>query len=309
MKVSVIVPNYRHAPYLRERIESILTQTYQDFELILLDDCSPDNSREILESYKDHPKVSHLICNTENSGSTFRQWEKGFNLAQGKYIWIAESDDFAAPAFLEKCVEQLEKSPDCVIAYTESQIVDSNSKPFSKKFKSAQSSKMECDLWQGKEFVIRNMLIHNSIYNASMVVFRKSAIPTRNQYTQFRLNGDWLFWCEICLQGMVAHINLKLNSFRQHEAKVTVEQTRTGGALIELSSLYNILFQRLQFPPYLRWAIEGRIGKHIRKKARELKKEQRKQICQRWDSHHPHSFIKRYWYLFYKLFRIKPRIK
>ena len=56
MFVSVIVPCYNHAPYLRQRIESILNQTYQNFELILLDDVSPDESGEILLSYKDHPK-------------------------------------------------------------------------------------------------------------------------------------------------------------------------------------------------------------------------------------------------------------
>ena len=69
--VSVIVPNYQHAPYLRERIDSILNQTYQDFEVILLDDCSKDESRDILLSYQDHPKVSHVVLNEENTGNTF----------------------------------------------------------------------------------------------------------------------------------------------------------------------------------------------------------------------------------------------
>ena len=76
MFVSVIVPCYNHAPYLKQRIESILNQTYQNFELILLDDVSPDESAEILLSYKDHPKVSHCIINEKNSGSTFHQWNK-----------------------------------------------------------------------------------------------------------------------------------------------------------------------------------------------------------------------------------------
>lgn len=68
--VSVIVPNYNHAPFLRERIDSILAQSYTDFELILLDDCSTDNSRDILNSYRDNPHVSHIIFNEKNSGST-----------------------------------------------------------------------------------------------------------------------------------------------------------------------------------------------------------------------------------------------
>lgn len=75
--VSVIVPNYCHAPYLEQRIESILQQTFQDFELILLDDCSTDGSREILERYRNHPKVSGIFYNERNSGSPFKQWKKG----------------------------------------------------------------------------------------------------------------------------------------------------------------------------------------------------------------------------------------
>src|SRR5882757_6677219 len=69
--VSVIVPNYNHARYLRKRIESVLGQTYQDFEVILLDDCSTDNSREVLVSHRDNPKV-RIDFNENNSGSVFK---------------------------------------------------------------------------------------------------------------------------------------------------------------------------------------------------------------------------------------------
>ncbi len=75
--VSVIIPNYNHATYLRERIESILNQTYQNFELIILDDYSNDDSKLIIEEYRNHEKISHIIYNETNSGSTFYQWKKG----------------------------------------------------------------------------------------------------------------------------------------------------------------------------------------------------------------------------------------
>ena len=78
--VSVIVPNYNHEKYLPERLNSILNQTFQDFELILLDDCSTDGSREILKSFKKNSKVTHLEFSVSNSGSPFKQWAKGVNL-------------------------------------------------------------------------------------------------------------------------------------------------------------------------------------------------------------------------------------
>src|SRR5215467_7397297 len=117
--VSAIVPNYNHAPYLRKRIESILAQTYQDFELILLDDCSTDNSREILASYGNSSKV-RIEFNETNSGTPFKQWNKGVRLARGKYIWIAESDDYADDGFLERLASRLDAEPGAGFAYCRS---------------------------------------------------------------------------------------------------------------------------------------------------------------------------------------------
>ena len=94
--VSVIVPNYNHARFLRRRIDTILGQTFLDFELILLDDCSTDNSRDILTAYADDSRV-RIEFNATNSGSTFKQWNKGVRLGKGKYVRIAESDDYADP--------------------------------------------------------------------------------------------------------------------------------------------------------------------------------------------------------------------
>jgi glycosyltransferase involved in cell wall biosynthesis len=108
--VSVIVPNYNHARYLRQRIDSVLGQTYRDFEVILLDDCSTDESRSIISEYENHPKV-RIELNDKNSGSPFKQWNKGVRLAHGKYVWIAESDDYADERLLERLVSMLEEGP------------------------------------------------------------------------------------------------------------------------------------------------------------------------------------------------------
>ena len=122
--VSVIVPNYNHARYLPQRIDSILNQTYQDFELILLDDRSSDNSRKVIEGYAKHEKV-RVYFNEQNSGSPFRQWDKGINLARGKYIWVAESDDFAHETLLETLVPILEQQASVGTTYCQSHKVDS----------------------------------------------------------------------------------------------------------------------------------------------------------------------------------------
>ena len=195
--VTVLVPNYNHSKFLNQRIDSILAQTYQNFELIIMDDCSPDNSREVIDTYKDHPKVKQLVYNETNSGSTYKQWKKGIALATGEYIWIAESDDYAHPDFWEKCVAQLDANKDAGYCFTRSYFVNDNGEILTDfdlerlTIPSADSAPMK---WQGRAFVEEYMLEETTVYNASMVVFRKE-ITTHisNAYENFRIYGDRLF--------------------------------------------------------------------------------------------------------------------
>jgi len=110
-KVSVVIPNYNHARFLRRRVESVLQQTFQDFEVILLRRLLTDDSDRfypsMLRSSEDKNSVQR-----EELGSTFKQWNKGVGLAHGEYVWIAESDDYADERFLERLVAVLEAEPE-----------------------------------------------------------------------------------------------------------------------------------------------------------------------------------------------------
>ena len=118
--VSVIIPNYNHAVFLNQRIESVLTQTYRNFEVIILDDCSTDESRSIIQSFISKDARFNFISNNENSGSTFKQWNKGVELAESDLIWIAESDDVADPAFLQQALPHFKNDPSVVLVYCQS---------------------------------------------------------------------------------------------------------------------------------------------------------------------------------------------
>ncbi len=124
-KVSVIIPNYNHARYLEARIESVINQSFQDFEVILLDDASTDDSKQIIEKYRGHPRVQ-IILNDKNSGSAFIQWRKGVGHSSGAYVWIAESDDIADLNLLETLVQILDANPDVVLAYCQSSYINEN---------------------------------------------------------------------------------------------------------------------------------------------------------------------------------------
>jgi len=123
-EISVIIPNYNHALFLNKRIETILGQSFKDFELIILDDASADSSRSIIESYRANPKISHIIYNESNSGSPFLQWKKGIEMAKGDWIWIAESDDFANPDFLRLTLGKVKECGEIALVYCDSFIIN-----------------------------------------------------------------------------------------------------------------------------------------------------------------------------------------
>lgn len=239
-RVSVIIPNYNHARYLDERIQSVLGQTYQNFELIILDDCSPDTgaSKEVIEKYRDNPHVSHIVYNEQNSGSTFKQWHKGFELAKGELIWIAESDDSCENTLLEKlvqaCVEQ-----DAVFSFCKSVVIDKHDKMAVHRLQKNMKDRFAID---GIAFIKKYMCSANSVVNASSVVFsREKALRLDTQYMNLKGEGDWLFWIELAEKGRVCFVNEALNFFRQHFSSTTKKSVEEGTDIIEHKVLYNYL--------------------------------------------------------------------
>jgi glycosyltransferase involved in cell wall biosynthesis len=229
-KVSVIVPNYNHARYLQQRIDSILNQTYQDFELILLDDYSTDHSREILLSYKENPKVTKIVFNEQNSGSTFKQWNKGIEMAQGEYIWIAESDDWAEPELLETLLHFMSANPSVGLAYTLSKFIDFDGEILWRENETGQFM-----IYSGNQYIHDKLLINNSIANMSAVVFRKELYKKINHalYDNMILCGDWYFYVLLCEHTDVLEYQKALNHYRIHLANVSSKAEKEGMSFLE----------------------------------------------------------------------------
>lgn len=229
--VSVIVPNYNHSRFLPLRIDSILNQTYDRFEVIILDDKSTDNSSEIINRYAAHPKVSHIIFNDANSGSVFRQWQKGINLAKGQYIWIAESDDYADIRFLEKTMDAINRH-NAILGFTQSDIVDENNS-----FMTEFGAMLKNEHCTTSQLLENNLLYFCNLYNASMIVFRKDAIKNVNwdKVLSYKLCGDWLLWAELAIQnnGYVTEIKEKLNFHRRHSSNTSSWTERNGLTFLE----------------------------------------------------------------------------
>lgn len=221
--VSVIIPNFNHARYLEQRLDSVFNQTYQNFEVIILDDCSTDNSLEIINRYKDNPHLSQFVINATNSGSTFKQWGKGFDLAKGEWIWIAESDDYCTNDFLELLLKECLKHEDVVIAFSNYIKCDEDGTILSR----SKEWKNRC--YKGKHFVRRRMTRFCDIHNASGAVFKKNVLSfVSKSYQKYQSAGDYQFWSEVAVCGNIVKVNKNLAYWRQSIKSVTGTKLSKG---------------------------------------------------------------------------------
>lgn len=232
-KVSIVIPNYNYARFLPERMESIFLQTYQDYEVILLDDCSTDDSRELLTEYAKHEKVTHCIFNEQNSGSPFEQWHKGVMLARGEWVWIAEADDVADSCFLDRMMEVAIKSLDVTMIFSHLRCIDANGKLI------FQQQETEDVLYTGEQFIKEKLIYSTTIFNVSSCVFRRETYLQLDtmKYRSMKKGGDYMFYVLMAEHGCVFECGSVLDNFRCH-AKST---SHSAGAFYHKTEGLNIL--------------------------------------------------------------------
>jgi glycosyltransferase involved in cell wall biosynthesis len=224
--VSVIVPNYNHAQYLPQRLESIFTQTYQDFEVILLDDASSDNSRDVLERYSKRADVI-IQRNEQNTGTPFRQWLKGIDLAKSEIFWIAESDDLSDPDFLKFLLPAFD-DPKVKLAYANSYIIDEKGTILGDYLNSPYLISLSTTKWHASYKVTAEQEINDglgvkdTILNASAVLFKKSVLDNsfRSTFSGMQIAGDWYFIANSIKNGTIQYNARKLNYHRRHSESV-----------------------------------------------------------------------------------------
>ncbi len=226
-RVSVILPNYNHEFFLVQRLKSIFNQSFHAFEVILLDDCSTDESRNILSEYANHPKVSHCIFNNENSGSTFKQWEKGINLAKGEFVWIAESDDFCEDTFLEQLLKPHFTNSGLALSFCQSHKMAVDGEVTGNWI--THTSEYGENIFRksfemgGNEFIEKYLIHKNVVPNVSAVLFKKKALQkiTPLVFEPFmKYNADWFYYVQLLCNSKVAFVAETLNYFRYHENSV-----------------------------------------------------------------------------------------
>lgn len=228
--VTAVIPNYNYERFLDERIDSILFQTYPVKEIIILDDCSSDNSIELIKQRIKYNKTGikiRLIENEKNSGSVFAQWEKAFHSADTEYVWIAEADDSCDSRFLETVMKGFE-DPEVVISYCESLTMDENNVLLMSNLREWIDI-FKCGKWDhnyikdGCEEVAETMCINNTIANVSSAVIKNGNYDSILKEAQsYHLAGDWYAYMNILKTGKIAYFKDSYNYHRMQNQGLTL---------------------------------------------------------------------------------------
>jgi glycosyltransferase involved in cell wall biosynthesis len=233
-RVSVVIPNYNYANYLEPRINSVISQNFPIYELIILDDASTDESLDIIDKVASSVTVDvRLSVNEANTGSPFTQWHKGVCLARGDLVWIAEADDLCAPEFLQEVIAPFQDES-VVLSYCQSKQLGEDGKilcPDYLDYVADISSVKWTNYYvnDGHREIREAMAVKNTIPNVSGVVFRRSTIDAvlndhLDEIEKFRVAGDWLTYVYVLSHGKVAFSPRPLNRHRRHQSGVTLSK-------------------------------------------------------------------------------------
>jgi glycosyltransferase involved in cell wall biosynthesis len=249
-KVSVVVPNYNYGRFLQRRLGSILDQSYGDFELIYLDDCSTDDSDLVLEGFLGDPRI-RVVRNEHNSGNAFAQFNKGVRLAHGEYVWVAQADDEAEPDFLTRTVASLEANPGVGLVYCQSLAVDEDGVVLHSLER--RTDALDPERWKhdhvndGRDECRRFLLFKNTIPNASAVLFRRDVLMRAGLADEsLTLAPDWRLYVDMLLMSDVAYLARPMNRFRMHGASIRRRTEREGLEIEEGYRMLAYLRERLE---------------------------------------------------------------
>lgn len=212
-KVSVCIPNYNYGRFIGQAIQSVIDQTFTDFELIIVDDASSDDSVSVIKSFSD--ERIKFYQNEKNIGRV-KNINKCFSLASGEYVTLLPSDDVYLPTSLEKSVEILDSNPKVGLAYSSAGTVDENGvvirehHPFSQDY-----------IRKGEEEFKR--LIFNNHIPVLTAMVRRECYTSLGVFNEAVTgSADREMWMRICLNNYdVAFIAEVLAYDRKHRGNVT----------------------------------------------------------------------------------------
>jgi glycosyltransferase involved in cell wall biosynthesis len=208
--VSVIVPNYNHASYLGMTLDAILAQTCEDFELLVVDDASSDDSPEVIEEYQKRDSRIIPVLFRTNSGVSYCR-NRAIEKSRGEYIAFCDADDIWNKDKLKAQIDRLETLREYDVAFSDAMIIDEHGKKTGQTFSAKYGKPKDIEgnlFWQ---------LCETNFINNSSVILRKRCVDTVGLLDErLRYLQDWLYW--ICLARHFRFLSLDsiLVEYRVH---------------------------------------------------------------------------------------------
>jgi hypothetical protein len=207
-QVSIIMSVYNAEDYVGHAIESLLKQTYTDFEFIIVNDASTDTSLQVIRSYDD-PRIK-LVDFQQNRGQT-AALNEGLRAASGAYLARQDADDVSHPDRLKKQVEYLDHHPDCLLVGTAAELIDARGQVSSIDRKPVTDAEVRACFAD-----------HNNAFYHGSVMFRHDVLALSGYYREgFRTSQDYDMWLRIAEKGAVANLPDPLYQYRLHEGQMT----------------------------------------------------------------------------------------
>lgn len=213
-KVSICIPAYNHEKYIEIAVNSILNQTYTDYEIIIVDDKSKDKTWEIIQKY-DYPNI-RCYCNKENKGMV-GNWNEVVSYAEGEYIKLLGGDDILLPTCLEEEVRALDENPNVSMVISDSLIINS-----SEEIKGKIERFYKEGIKEGKKLARKSIRYKNYFGNGANALFRKKSFDKWNGFDErVPVIPDFDMWIKLAYLGDVYYIKKSLSKFRIHEEATT----------------------------------------------------------------------------------------
>ena len=243
--VSVVFTSYNHIEYLEQALNSILGQTYGNFELIVVDDCSTDGSREVLKKFAADFSLIKLHLLSKNTGSYVTASNYGAKFALGEYVLFAQCDDFSEPAQIEKLMSVFEKHPEAGVVYSRSNLVDENGKVYLNDYVIRQNSfRKKCV----KDTRIAGVEMRQFLSFSCVIPNLSAALIRKDLYLQagglsekYLMAADWAFWLELSERTDFYYLTETLNNFRQHQTTIR----HTTKIVKQIEEIYAVFYLHL----------------------------------------------------------------
>jgi glycosyltransferase involved in cell wall biosynthesis len=239
--VSVIIPTYNRASMVKEAIESVLEQSYQDFEIIVVDDGSTDNTREIVSGLSE--KIIYLF--QENHGVSSAR-NHGIQQARGKYIAFLDSDDLFLPEKLEKQVACMENNPEVILSHTSYQRIDIDGKYLKTVMSGTFSG-----------YVYPKIIKRCTIATPTVLVRKTSTGPELKFQEEVFPGEDVILWIRLARESPILGIAEPLTQVRIHGNNVATDPCA------QINGLKNIMEYTIKRQPSLSFLIRYKLLVYI----------------------------------------------